>query len=73
MYTAEKNKYMPRMKSHVPCRASNHKSLCALGQNLHAQGTRARLYVEPSVRVCGVREDRTPLHPLPWQSRARHQ
>ena len=27
------NKYMPRMKSHLPNQAHNHKSSCALGQN----------------------------------------
>ena len=38
-----KNKYMPTLKNHMPCRACNHKSLCALGQDLHAPGMRARL------------------------------
>ena len=42
-----KNKYMPRLKNHLPSRAPNHKSLCALAQDLHALGTRARLNVEP--------------------------
>ena len=42
-----KNKYMPTLKNHMPCRACNHKSLCALGQDLHAPGMRARLNVEP--------------------------
>ena len=32
------NKYMPRLKNHLPRRARNHKSLCALGQDLHAPG-----------------------------------
>ena len=34
-----KNKYMPWLKNHVPSRARHHKSLCALGQDLHAPGT----------------------------------
>ena len=33
-----KNKYMPRLKNHLPTRACSHKSLCALGQDLHAPG-----------------------------------
>ena len=41
------NKYMPRLKNHLPSRARNHKSLCALRQDLHAPGMRARLNVEP--------------------------
>ena len=41
------NKYTPRLKNHLPCRARNHKSLCALRQDLHAPGMRARLNVEP--------------------------
>ena len=41
------NKYMPRLKNHLPCRARNHKSLCALRQDLHAPGMRARLNVDP--------------------------
>ena len=40
---------MPRLKNHMPSRARNHKSLCALGQDLHAPGTRARLNVNPCV------------------------
>ena len=42
-----KNKYMPTLKNHMPCRACNHKCLCALGQDLHAPGMRACLDVEP--------------------------
>ena len=46
-----KNKYMPRLKYHLPSklpsRAHSHKSLCALGQDLHAPGMRARLNVVP--------------------------
>ena len=42
-----RNKYMPRLKNHLPSWARNHKSLCALGQDLHAPGMRARLNVEP--------------------------
>ena len=42
-----KNKYMPRLKNHLPSRARNHQSLFALGQDLHASGTRAHLNVEP--------------------------
>ena len=45
-----KNKCMPRLKNHMPCRARNHKSLCFLGQDLHALGTRARLNVNPCSR-----------------------
>ena len=36
-----KNKHMPRLKIHLPCSAHSHKSLCALGQDLHAQGLNA--------------------------------
>ena len=52
-----KNKFMPRLKIHLPCRARNHKSSCALGQDVHALGTRARLNVEPCVPgdlICNV-------------------
>ena len=41
------NKYMPRLKNHLPCGAHNHNSLCALRQDLHASGKRARLNVKP--------------------------
>ena len=41
------NKYMPWLKNHMPSRARHHKSLCALGQDLHAPGMRARLDIEP--------------------------
>ena len=41
------NKYMPRLKNHLPSRARNHKSLCALGQDLHATGMWACLNVKP--------------------------
>ena len=41
------NKYMPRLKNHLPSWAHNHKSLGALGQDLRAPGMRARLNVEP--------------------------
>ena len=41
------NKYMPRLKNHLPCRARNHKSLCALRQDLNALGMWACLNVEP--------------------------
>ena len=44
-----KNEYMPRLKIRLPCWARNHKSLCALGQDLHA---RARLNVEPCIFKC---------------------
>ena len=43
------SKYMPRLKNHLTSRARNHKRLCALGQDLHAPGMRARLNVEPCV------------------------
>ena len=46
VYCSE-NKYMPRLKNHLPGRARKHKSLGALGQDLHAPGMRARLNVEP--------------------------
>ena len=45
------NKYMPRLKNHLPSRACNHKSLCALRQDLHAPGIRACLYVEPCTQL----------------------
>ena len=32
------NKYMPILKNHLPSRAYNHKSLCALGQDLYGPG-----------------------------------
>ena len=41
------NKYMPRLKNQLHSRARNRKSLCALGQDLHAPGKRACLNVEP--------------------------
>ena len=41
------NKYMPRLKNHLPSWAHNHKSLGALGQDLRAPGMRAYLNVEP--------------------------
>ena len=41
------NKYMPRLKNHLPSRAHNHKILCALRQDLHAPSMWARLNVEP--------------------------
>ena len=41
------NKYMPRLKNHMPSRARNYKSLCALGQDLHAPGMQAHLNVKP--------------------------
>ena len=44
-----KNKYIPRLKNQLPSRACNHKSLCALGQDLHALGMRANLNVEPCI------------------------
>ena len=45
MYTARKISTCP-LKNHMPCRACNHKSLCAMGQDIHAPGMRARLNVE---------------------------
>ena len=49
-----KNKYMPRLKNHLPSRACNHKSLCALGQDLHAPGCmRARLNALIWYHWCG--------------------
>ena len=51
------NKYMPILKNHMPCQACNHKSLCALGQDLHAPGMRACLNVEScfSLRLVSTR------------------
>ena len=46
VYCWEK-KYMPWLKNPLPRQARNHKKLCALGQDLHAPGMRARLNVEP--------------------------
>ena len=46
-----KNKYMPWLKNCLPSRICNHKSLCALEQDLHAPGTRAHLNVEPCSQV----------------------
>ena len=43
------NKYMPRLKNHLPSRARNHKSLCALRKDLHAPGMQAHLNVEPCI------------------------
>ena len=45
------NKYMPRLKNHLLSWARNLKSLCALGQDLHAPGMWARLNVEPCIRA----------------------
>ena len=44
-----KNKYMPRLKNHLPSWACNHKSLCALGQNLLAQACRHALMSTPDI------------------------
>ena len=41
------NKYMPRLKNPLSSRARSHKISCALGQDLHTPGMRARLNVEP--------------------------
>ena len=43
------NKYMPRLKNHLPSWAHNHKSLGALGQDLRAPRMRACLNVEPCI------------------------
>ena len=48
------NKYMPRLKNHLPSRACNHKILCALGQDLHALGMRAPFNVEPWENLMSV-------------------
>ena len=42
------NKYMPRLKNHLPCRAHNHNSLCALRQDLHAQACGHTLMSSPA-------------------------
>ena len=41
------NKYMARLKNHLPSRACNHKSLFALGKDLHALSMQAHLNFEP--------------------------
>ena len=41
------NKYMPRLKNHLPTQTHNHKSFSALIQDLQALGMRARINVEP--------------------------
>ena len=41
------NKYVPRVKNHLPSWAYNHKSFCALEQDLHAPGMGACLNVKP--------------------------
>ena len=46
-YTAGKISTCPDWKNHLPNWARNHKSLCALRQDLYAPGIRARLNVEP--------------------------
>ena len=57
------NKYMPRLKYHLPSWARNHKILCALGQDVHALGMRAPLNVEPCHRcVDGLVQERHLLH-----------
>ena len=53
MNTTEKNKYMLRMKSHLPCRASNHKSLCALGQ-IYMPWARGHAFMSSSLSECEV-------------------
>ena len=67
----QENKYMPRLKNHLPCRACNHKSLCALRQDLHAPGMRARLNVEPwfdlvNIMVADALAPCVPGHQQPW-------
>ena len=60
------NKYMPRLKNHLPSWAHNHKSLGALGQDLLAPGMQARLNVEPCYRVTlGYPECIMPMIGLP--------
>ena len=41
------NKYMPRVKNHLPSRTRNHRSVCAMGQDAHAPGMWICLNVEP--------------------------
>ena len=43
------NKYMPRLKNHLPCRAHNHNGLCALRQDLHARACGHALMSSPAV------------------------
>ena len=52
------NKYISRLKNPLTSWARNHKSLCALGQDLHAPGMQASLNVEPW--LC--------MGPLSWPS-----
>ena len=51
---------MPRLKNHLPSGARNQKSLCALGQDLHAPGMRAHLNVDPWIPILNL-----------WRSSAR--
>ena len=62
------NKYMPRLKNHLPSRARKDQSLCALRQDLHAPGTRARLNVEPWHGNCNTvyRLKTLPVEWLTW-------
>ena len=53
------NKYMPRLKNHLPSPARIHKSLCAPRQDLHAPGMRAHLNVE---RCIGISSTGTTVH-----------
>ena len=53
VYYWKKNKYMPRMKSHLPCRASNHKSLCALRQ-IYIPWARGHAFMPSSLSECEV-------------------
>ena len=49
-----KNKYIARLKNHLPSWTRNHKSLCPLGQYLHAPGMRARLNVDLCARIYSI-------------------
>ena len=70
IYTAGKiNKYMPRLENHLLSRARNHKSLCALGQDLHALDMQTCLNVEPCIMMplipCHIRSLLSILYQLP--------
>ena len=68
MFTTEKNKYMPRMKSHLPCRASNHKSLCALGQ-IYMPWAHGHAFMSSSLSECEV-WGKTGPHSIHFHGRA---
>ena len=68
VYYCKKNKYMPRMKSHLTCRASNHKSLCALGQ-IYMPWARGHAFMSSSLSECEV-WGKTGPHSIHFHGRA---